>query len=342
MDNPIRWQPIVAKYQSSELKRSLWQVANTLIPFFVLWYAMLRSLEVGYWLTLLLAIPTAGFVVRVFIIFHDAGHGSFFKSSRANAVIGWITGIITWTPYDYWRHDHAVHHATTGDLDRRGKGDVYTMTVEEYLAAPWWSRTVYRVTRNPLVMFTVGPLIQFIVVNRFYPAGTGRRERLSVHLTNLALALVVGLLVWRLGWQAFVLVEAPVMLLATVAGVWLFYVQHNFDRTYFVRREDWVFFTAGMNGSSFYKLPRLLQWFSGNIGFHHIHHLSPGIPNYNLEKCYRADPLFQNVERVTLLSGLKALTYRLWDEEHRTWVGFGQVKALRGGPTRRPADGFTG
>src|SRR5258708_20844794 len=173
---------------------------------------MLRSLEVGYWLTLLLAIPTAGFVVRIFIIFHDAGHGSFFKSSRANAVIGLITGLLTWTPYDYWRHDHAVHHATTGDLDRRGKGDVYTMTVNEYLAAPWWSKTLYRVTRSPLVMFSVGPLIQFIVINRFYPAGTGRRERQSVHLTNLALAAVIGVLAWRIGWQAFVLWVLPVRL----------------------------------------------------------------------------------------------------------------------------------
>jgi acyl-lipid omega-6 desaturase (Delta-12 desaturase) len=328
LDTTARWQAIVAKYQSSELKRSLWQIANSIIPFLLLWYVMLRSLEVGYWLTLLLAIPTAGFVVRIFIIFHDAGHGSFFKSSRANAVIGWITGLLTWTPYDYWRHDHAVHHATTGDLDRRGKGDVYTMTVNEYLAAPWWSKTLYRVTRSPLVMFTVGPLIQFIVINRFYPAGTGRRERQSVHLTNLALAAVIGVLAWRIGWQAFVLVELPVMLVASVAGVWVFYVQHNFDQTYFVRREDWVFFTAGMNGSSFYKLPRLLQWFTGNIGFHHIHHLSPKIPNYNLPKCYRDNPVF-HVRPVTIRLSLKSLGYRLWDEQQQRLVGFRELKKYR-------------
>ena len=328
METPARWQPIVAKYQSSELRRSLWQVANSILPLLLLWYVMLRSLEVGYWLTLLLAVPTAGFMLRTFIIFHDAGHGSFFKSTRANTIIGWITGILTFTPYEYWRHDHAVHHATTGDLDRRGKGDVYTMTVEEYLAAPWWSKTIYRLTRTPLIMFTVGPLIQFTVVNRFYPPGTGRRERNSVHLTNLALAVVIGALVWLIGWQAFVLVELPVMLIASVVGVWMFYVQHNFDRTYFVRNEDWVFFTAGMNGSSYYQLPRLLQWFTGNIGFHHIHHLSPRIPNYKLPICYQENPVF-HVRPVTIPLSLKSLGYRLWDEQQQRLVGFRELKKYR-------------
>jgi len=328
METPARWQPFVARYQSSDLRRSLWQVANSLIPFVVLWYAMWRSLAVGYWLTLLLAVPTAGFVVRLFIIFHDAGHGSFFKSSRANAIIGNITGLIAWTPYEYWRHDHAVHHATNGDLDRRGKGDVYTMTVAEYMAAPWWTRLVYRVIRNPLVMFTVGPLIQFIIINRFYPPGTGKRERDSVILTNLLLAAIVGVMVWRIGWHAFVLVETPVMLLATVGGVWMFYVQHNFDRTYMVRRDQWDFFTAGMNGSSFYKLPRLLQWFTGNIGFHHIHHLSPKIPNYKLQQCYQDNPIF-HVLPVTIPLSLKSLGYRLWDEQQKRLVGFRELKKYR-------------
>jgi omega-6 fatty acid desaturase (delta-12 desaturase) len=196
------------------------------------------------------------------------------------------------------------------------------------LAASWWSKTLYRVTRNPLVMFTVGPLIQFIIVNRFYPAGTGRRERRSVHLTNLTLAVVIGLLAWRIGWQAFVLVELPVMLMASAAGVWVFYVQHNFDRTYFVRHEEWVYFTAGMNGSSYYKLPRLLQWFTGYIGFHHIHHLSPKIPNYNLPKCYRENPVF-HVRPVTLALSLKSLGYRLWDEQQQRLVGFRELTRYR-------------
>jgi omega-6 fatty acid desaturase (delta-12 desaturase) len=331
METPARWQPLVAKYQTSETRRSLWQLANSVIPFFLLWYAMWRSLEVGYWLTLLLAVPAAGFLVRTFIIFHDAGHGSFFKSSRANTLTGYFTGILTWTPYEYWRHDHAVHHATNGDLDRRGKGDVYTMTVTEYLAAPLWTKILYRLTRSPLIMFTFGPLIQFIVVNRFYVPGTGKRERNSVIFTNLALLAVIATLVWLIGWQAFVLVELPVMLLATVAGVWVFYVQHNFDRTYMVRHDEWDFFTAGMNGSSFYKLPWLLQWFSGNIGFHHIHHLSPKIPNYKLPEVYRDNPVF-HVRPVTIMLSLKSLGYRLWDEQQQRLVGFRELKKYR---TRR-------
>ena len=328
METPARWQPIVARYQTSELRRSLWQIANSVIPFLVLWYVMLRSLAVGYWLTLLLAIPTAGFLMRVFIIFHDAGHGSFFKSTRANTLIGWITGLLTWTPYEWWRHGHAMHHDTAGDLDRRGYGDVYTLTVAEYLAAPWRTRLLYRVTRSPLVMFTVGPLILFVVGQRFYTPSTGRRERNSVLQTDLALLVLVGALVWLIGWQAFVLVELPVVLLSTAVGVWLFYVQHNFDRAYFVRREDWDYFTAGMNGSSFYKLPRLLQWFTGNIGFHHIHHLSPKIPNYNLPKCYQENPVFQ-VRPVTILVSLKSLSYRLWDEQQQRLVGFRELKKYR-------------
>lgn len=325
METPVRWQPVVAKYQSSDIQRSLWQLANSVLPFLLLWYAMWRSLPVGYWLTLLLAVPTAGFMVRTFIIFHDAGHGSFFKSIRANAIVGYITGILTWTPYEYWRHDHAVHHATNGDLDRRGKGDVYTMTVAEYLAAPWWTKIVYRLTRSPLIMFTVGATIQFVIINRFYPAGTGRRERNSVHFTNLALLAVIATLIWLIGWQAFVLVELPVMLIACSAGVWVFYVQHNFDQAYMVRREHWDFFAAGINGSSFYKLPRLLQWFTGNIGFHHIHHLSPKIPNYKLPECYRDNPIF-HVRPVTIPISLKSLGYRLWDEQQQRLVGFRELK----------------
>ncbi len=328
METPARWQALVAKYQSSDTRRSLWQVANSVIPFLLLWYAMWRSLEVGYWLTLLLAVPAAGFMMRTFIIFHDAGHGSFFKSNRANTIIGYITGILTWTPYAYWRHGHAVHHATTGDLDRRGQGDVYTMTVAEYLAAPWWKRTVYRLMRSPLIMFTVGSLILFTVVYRFSPPGTGRRERNSVIFTNLALAGLIAILVWLIGWQAFVLVELPIMLIACSIGVWLFYVQHNFDRTYMVRRDQWDFFTAGMNGSSYYKLPRLLQWFSGNIGFHHIHHLSPKIPNYKLPECYRDNPVF-HVRPVTIPLSLKSLGYRLWDEQQQRLVGFRELKKYR-------------
>jgi acyl-lipid omega-6 desaturase (Delta-12 desaturase) len=327
-DTPVRWQSLVAQYQSPEVRRSLWQVANSVIPFLLIWYAMYRSLEVGYWLTLLLAIPAAGFMTRTFIIFHDCGHGSFFKSNKANEITGYITGILTWTPYYYWRHDHAIHHATAADLDRRGKGDVYTMTVAEYMSAPWWKRTGYRIFRNPLVLFTVGAMFVFMIAHRFWVPGTAARERNSVIITDLALALIIATLTGLMGWSKFLMIQLPIMFFTTSVGVWLFYVQHNFDRTYWVHHDQWDFFKAGMNGSSFYKLPRLLQWYTGNIGFHHIHHLSPKIPNYKLPECYKDNPQF-HVRPLTIPLSLKSLGYRLWDEEQKMLVGFRELKKYR-------------
>jgi omega-6 fatty acid desaturase (delta-12 desaturase) len=328
METPVRWQPLVAKYQTPEIKRSLWQLATSVIPFVLMWYVMVRSLQVGYWLTLLLAIPTAGFMVRNFIIFHDCGHGSFFKSNRANEIVGYITGILAWTPYYYWRHEHAIHHATAGDLDRRGTGDVFTMTVAEYLAAPWWKKAGYRIMRNPLILFTIGSFLVFAVTHRFWIPGTGKRERNSVIITNLALAVIIAGLIWLFGWQAFLLVQIPVMFIACSAGVWLFYVQHNFDGTYWERHDKWEFVKAGINGSSFYRLPGILQWFTGNIGFHHIHHLSPKIPNYKLPVCYKENPVFQ-IRPITILTSMKSMGYRLWDEEQKMLVGFRELKKYR-------------
>jgi len=328
MDTSVRWQSLVAKYQSPETRRSLWQLANSVIPFLLMWYAMYRSLEVGYWLTLLLAIPTAGFMVRTFIIFHDCGHGSFFRSNRANEIAGYLTGILTWTPYYYWRHEHAIHHATAADLDRRGTGDVFTMTVAEYLAAPWWKKAGYRVMRNPLILFTIGSFIVFTVTHRVWLPGTPSRERNSVIYTDLALALIIAVLTGLIGWPAFLLIQIPIMFIACSAGVWLFYVQHNFDGTYWARHDKWEFFRAGLNGSSFYKLPGILQWFTGNIGFHHIHHLSPKIPNYKLPECYRDNPLF-HIKPITIPLSLKSLGYRLWDEEQKVLVGFRELKKYR-------------
>jgi len=327
-DTPVRWQSMVAQYQSPEVRRSLWQLANSIFPFLLMWYAMYRSLEVGYWLTLLLAIPAAGFMTRTFIIFHDCGHGSFFKSNKANEITGYITGILTWTPYYYWRHDHAIHHATAADLDRRGKGDVYTMTVAEYISAPWWKRTGYRIFRNPLVLFTVGAMFVFMIAHRFWLPGTAARERNSVIITDLALALIIATLTGLMGWSKFLMIQLPIMFFTTSVGVWLFYVQHNFDKTYWVHHDQWDFYKAGMNGSSFYKLPRLLQWYTGNIGFHHIHHLSPKIPNYKLPECYRDNELF-HVRPLTISLSLKSLGYRLWDEEQKMLVGFREVKKYR-------------
>jgi omega-6 fatty acid desaturase (delta-12 desaturase) len=320
------WRSAIARYQNPSLKRSWWEIANSVTPFLLLWYGMYRSLAVSYWLTLALSIPTAGFMVRTFIIFHDCGHGSFFKSQRLNDLVGTLTGILTLTPYYHWRHDHAIHHASAGNLDRRGVGDVKTLTVEEYRALPPLKRLGYRIFRNPLLMFTVGAWIVFIFVHRFYKPNSGKRERFSVYLTNLALLDITLLLSLLIGFKAFILVEFPVLAIATGVGVWLFYVQHNFDGTYWERQRQWDFVNAGLKGSSFYKLPGILQWFTGNIGFHHIHHLGPRIPNYLLPKCHRENPIFQKVKPLTILDSLKSLGYRLWDEQNRKLVGFKALK----------------
>jgi len=323
------WQPIVARYAYPETWRSLWQVFNSVIPFFTLWYLAYRSLEVGYWLTFLLTIPAAGFMLRMFIIFHDCCHGSFFKSQRANDRLGLLLGAAVFTPYYDWKHAHAIHHATAGDLDRRGIGDVYTMTVEEYLAAPWWKKAGYRIMRNPLIMFTIGALIVFLITHRFQRTG-GPRERSSVVWTNLTLVAFIGWTIYHIGWQAYVLVELPILLTACAAGVWLFYVQHNFDPSYWERHPDWEFFNAGMDGSSFYKLPKILQWFTGNIGFHHIHHLSPKIPNYKLEECHKENAVLQ-IQPLGIRASLKSLFFRLWDEKQKMLVGWSALRRYRRG-----------
>jgi omega-6 fatty acid desaturase (delta-12 desaturase) len=324
----FKWQTVVSKYAFPETWRSVWQVLNSLIPFIVMWYLMVRSLTIGYWLTLILAVPAAGFMVRLFIIFHDCCHGSFFKTMRANDLMGLVMGVLVLTPFYDWRHDHAIHHATAGDLDRRGTGDVYTMTVEEYLAAPWYKKFGYRIMRNPMILFTIGSFIVFVVTHRFTMPGAGKRERNSVIWTNLALTGLVGWLILLVGWDAFLLVEIPILLIACSAGVWLFYVQHNFDPTYWQRHGNWDFFQAGMDGSSFYKLPKVLQWFTGNIGFHHIHHLSPKIPNYKLEQCHNENPIFQ-IAPLTFKDSLKGLFLRLWDEKNKVLVGWEVLKQYR-------------
>jgi omega-6 fatty acid desaturase (delta-12 desaturase) len=292
---------------------------------------MVRSLEVSYWLTLILAVPTAGFLARIFIIFHDCGHGSFFKSRKANAFWGFITGVITYTPYDYWRRDHAIHHATAGDLDRRGIGDVKTITIEEYLALSPLKKLGYRVMRNPLVLFVIGPPIVFLIRHRFARRDAGKQERYSVIWTNLAILVAYAVILSTIGLKTYLLVHVPVLLITFSVGVWLFYVQHQFEGTYWENHEEWDYVTAALKGSSFYKLPKVLQWFTGNIGYHHIHHLSPRIPNYYLEKCHNENPMFQEIEPVTLRGSLKSLKFRLWDEKQRILVGFDH---LRGQPER--------
>ncbi|OGO38426.1 MAG: fatty acid desaturase [Chloroflexi bacterium RBG_16_57_11] len=324
----LTWQQVIARYQHPSISRSLWQVINTLLPYFALWFLMVLSLRVSYWLTLLLAIPAAGFMIRTFILFHDCGHGSFFESKRANTALGIFTGLLTFTPYYTWTHAHAVHHATVADLDRRGVGDVWTLTVKEYQDLPGWKKLVYRFTRNPLIMFTIGSLSVFLIGHRFAKRGASRRERSSVAWTNLALLAIISLLSLIIGLKAFILIQLPIMFLGTSVGVWLFYVQHQFEGTYWARHNQWDYLTAALKGSSFYKLPGVLQWFTGNIGFHHIHHVSPRIPNYLLENCHNAHPLFRQVKPLTLLSSLRSLRLRLWDEEAQKLVGYAELKKI--------------
>jgi acyl-lipid omega-6 desaturase (Delta-12 desaturase) len=323
------WRDILAKYQRPSNGRALWQLASTLIPYALLWYAMYHVMAISLWLVVPVALLAAAFLVRIFVIFHDCGHGSFLGSRRANDAVGFLTGVLTFCPYYHWRWQHAIHHGTAGDLDRRGMGDVWTMTVQEYLDAPWWRRCAYRLARNPVVLFVLAPLFVFVLYQRFASPRANRRERHSVQWMNLALLGVVVALAWTFGIWPYLLIQSIVMAVAGAGGIWLFYVQHQFENAYWQRSADWSFTAAALHGSSFYKLPRVLQWFSGNIGFHHIHHLSPRIPNYNLQKCHEGDALFRQVQVMTLASSLRTLTLRFWDENENKLVGYAGLRRIR-------------
>ena len=322
---------VTERYRQASHARAIWQLCNTLIPYLFIWFLMARLITVSYWLIVPLAVIAAGLRVRVFIFMHDCGHGSFMRSRRANTLVGWFTGLLTFTPYLHWTWEHAIHHRTSGDLERRGKGDIWTMTVEEYLASSRWRRFAYRLLRNPAVLFAIAPTILFVVLERFPSSQAGRRERLSVWLTDLALLLMAVGLSALIGFRNWVLIELTLMLLAGGAGVWLFYVQHQFADAYWTSHDDWDYTDAALQGSSFYKLPAILRWFSGNIGFHHIHHLSPQIPNYHLQRCHDADPLFRKVPTLTLGASFKSATLRLWDEQRQRLIGFRLLRSHRQG-----------
>ncbi|MFZ4767613.1 MAG: fatty acid desaturase [Roseimicrobium sp.] len=323
------WKEIVARFQEPSVPMSVWQIVNTIGAYALLWYFMWLSLPITWWLTVPLAILAGGLVVRVFIIFHDCGHGSFFKSRLANDILGYVCGILTFTPYYHWRWEHALHHASSGDLDRRGFGDIWTLTVKEYLEASWSKRFFYRLSRNPFVLFCLAPLGLFFFYQRFASSKANKRERYCVYAMNAALLVKAVLLSLAFGVVNYLIIQTIVMLVAGAAGVWMFYVQHQFEETYWERREDWDFTAAALHGSSFYKLPRILQWFTGNIGFHHIHHLSSRIPNYNLERCHNSHPIFTQVKPITLLSSLRTINLRLWDEELRKLVSFRRIREIR-------------
>jgi omega-6 fatty acid desaturase (delta-12 desaturase) len=322
------WYRELSIYEKANPRKALWQILNTFIPYIFLWAAMIwvvRS-NASLWYLCPLVLLAAGLVVRIFIMQHDCGHGSFLPSHRWNRLFGYLCGIITFTPFDDWKHEHAAHHASAQDLERRGIGDIPTMTTQEYRAAPLGKRIYYRMFRHPFFLFGIGPFIQFVGVHRFPRKRSGKRERRSVLITNIALFALIVVACLTIGWRAYLLIQAPIIAVAASMGVWLFYVQHQYDDVYWEHHENWDPIRAALEGSSYYRLPRILQWFSGNIGLHHIHHLRPRIPNYNLQKCFDEVLELQTPRTLTLLDSLKCVNLHLWDEQTRKMVSFHELQ----------------
>lgn len=324
------WVKATAPYQNPEVIASLRQLGVSLGAYAVLWLAAVLAWNAGWWpLSLLLALPAGGFLVRLFIVFHDCTHSSFFKHQRWNDIVGIPLGVLTFTPYYSWRRSHAIHHATSGDLDRRGIGDVETKTVREYMADPWPERLRYRLLRHPIVLFVIGAPFLFLFINRVPLKSDPPREAFGVHATTAAILGMAALMSALIGWQAYLAIQLTVLVFASIVGVWMFYVQHQFEETYWKPHEDWDYFQAAVLGSSYYQLPPVLNWITGNIGYHHIHHLSPKIPNYELARCYAENEAFQNCNTLSLSDSFKTLGWRLWDEDAQRMVGFARVRELR-------------
>lgn len=318
------WSKKLGPYMQASPGRSWWQLVNSVGAYLALWVAMVYSLQVSYWLTLALAVPAAGFLVRIFIIFHDCGHGSFFASRKLNQTIGIICGLMVFTPYHRWHYEHQVHHQTVGNLDKRGMGDVLTMTVEEYRNSPKNKRFWYRMYRNPLILLLIVPLLLFTLVYRLPGGDRSLKMNIQTHATTLALVLIIAAVSLLIGFKTFLIIQLPVLLMASLAGVWLFYLQHQYKDVVWERSANWDYKKMAIKGSSFLKLPPVLQFFSGNIGYHHIHHLGPGIPNYYLQKCHSENPMFQK-DPLPLREALGSIFYRLWDEENHRLVTFKQA-----------------
>ena len=321
--DPESWQAVIAPYQKSDSGRAWVQIVNSFLPYIALWVAMVWSLSVSYWITLPLALLAAGFMIRIFIILHDCGHGSFFTSRRANDALGFVCGLLTFTPYHHWRHDHARHHATAGNLNKRGTGDIWTMTLVEYRGLSRWNRIRFRVFRNPFFLFVLAPAYQFLIGHRFARRSAGWRWHRSVFLANLGLFALAAGVSSLIGFKAYLLIQVPVMMMAATMGVWLFYVQHQFDEAYWEDGKVWSYHQAALQGSSYYQLPLVLQWLTGNIGFHHVHHLGPRIPNYHLPRCHRENAMFRQVKPLRLVESLKCMRLRVWDSDKKRMVALG-------------------
>ncbi|MGI8460308.1 MAG: fatty acid desaturase [Solirubrobacterales bacterium] len=329
---PVRKRPFwydgLAPYMKPSLRLSILDLLTSVVPFIAGWVAMYLALDVGYWLSLIIAIPTAGFLLCTFIVFHDCTHLSFMPTKRQNHIVGVFTGLLVFTPFARWGHQHAVHHGTAGDIERRGTGDVETATLGEYREMTPKQRALYRAFRNPAVMFTIGPIYSMLVMPRIVPKDARPRIKNSVILTNIALAVVIAGLCVLVGPLTFLMLEFPVILMAGMAGVWLFYVQHQFEDVYWENSDDWSYADAALRGSSYLKLPKIMQWFSGNIGLHHIHHLSAKVPNYHLQAAHDNNDIFDDVPVLTFWSSFRCTRFKLIDEDTGRLLTWAEVRAL--------------
>jgi omega-6 fatty acid desaturase (delta-12 desaturase) len=323
------WEKVIMKYNRPQIVKSIWQICNTLIPYLLVMVLIYKSFEYPYWVTIILYLLAAGLLIRSFILFHDCGHGSFFSSRRANNIIGSLIGILVFTPYAYWSYNHKVHHATSGNLDKRGTGDVWTLTVDEYSKLSIFGRFKYKLYRNPFVLFVLGAIYVSLIKNRLTNKGMTKENRLNVYFTNAGIIILASVASLIIGVKAYLLIQLPVIVIAYALGHWLFYVQHQFSDVYWERTPDWDYKTAAITGSSFLKLPGIMRWFTGNIGYHHIHHLSSKIPNYNLRRCFKENDLFKQAKPLTFLTSFRTFKLRLWDETAKRMVSFREFRLLQ-------------
>ena len=325
----------VAPFAKSETRKSIIQIFNTIIPLLVAWTLGFYLLQFSPWYTVACSVVAAGFVVRTFIIFHDCTHGSFFKSKKANNRVGFITGVLTSFPYEKWKREHTIHHATSSNLDKRGIGDIDMLTVEEYMEKSKLGRLGYRMYRNPLVMFGLGPLFMVLILNRINRSDAKKKERINTHVTTLTMVIILGTLIWLTSWQAVLLVYGVTLFIAGSLGIWLFYIQHTYEDSYFEYDTEWDYVKAAVEGSSYYKLPKLLQWVTGNIGFHHVHHLAPRVPNYHLEAAHESIPPLQQATTITLTTSLESIRYKLYDPKQKKFVTFKEAEAIIANRTKQ-------
>src|SRR5690625_1249104 len=318
----------VRPYTFANNKKSIFQILNTILPLFVSWTLAYLSVSYSIWLALFFTIIASGLIIRTFIIFHDCTHGSFFHNKRLNDTIGTITGVLTFFPYEKCNRDHAIHHATSSSLDARGVWDIWVMTVDEYKDASKWVRFAYRMYRNPVILFGFGPIYLILISGRVNRKDARKKDRYNTYLTNALIVLFYGTIAFFVGWQSFLIVQVVSMYIAGSLGIWLFYIQHTFEDSYFEEESEWDYVKAAVDGSSYYKLPRLFQWLTGNIGYHHVHHLAPRVPNYNLEEAHESTPPLHQATTITFLTSLKSLKYRVYDPKNKVFITFKETKQI--------------